>query len=132
MKIDVGLPITALCGAELRDNQGNVLTLQKVIFEALTNLHLNYETIVLQEKLGRYNVAKKIFECKRVNNVVELSAQEINVIKVLIGYLWPPIIVGRSIDVLDEYLMEDMRLQQIINANIEKAKPIVIEEAPKE
>ena len=125
MKIDVGIPLQALCGAELRDNQGNVLTLQKVMVEALFGLYPNYENINLQEKLARYNIAKRVFECKRINNIVELSLQEINVIKVLIGYAFPPLIVGRAIEELDMFILEDEMVKRQQKPDI--TAPIIAE-----
>ena len=125
MRIDVGIPLQALCGAELRDNQGNVLTLQKVMVEALFGLYPNYENINLQEKLARYNIAKRVFECKRINNIVELSLQEINVIKVLIGYAFPPLIVGRAIEELDMFILEDEMVKRQQKPDI--TAPIIAE-----
>ncbi|HEC63811.1 MAG TPA: hypothetical protein ENI23_00790 [bacterium] len=53
-----------------------------------------------KEKVGRYDFAKKIYDSK---GLLDLEAEEITLLKDLIGKVYPPITVGQAYKILDPH-----------------------------
>jgi len=56
--------------------------------------------ITAKEKVERYELAKKIHKCE---GLVDLQAEEIALLKKLIGAAYPPLTVGQAFEILDPH-----------------------------
>lgn len=91
--IDFGTIITDLKGEPMKDGDITI-TLGYIATSALTNIPTG-ENPSGKEKFDRFLLATKC------DGQVELKAEEIALIKDMIGKLCPPLIVGRSWQLLD-------------------------------
>lgn len=73
-------------------------TLRMVMSKALLTSYVGDKSTP-EEKYNRYTIFKKIEEAP--DNIVELSSDEIVVIKKLVGLSYPPLIVGQAWDMLE-------------------------------
>ena len=104
MAIDFTQPITNLDGSEIKDADGKpvVSTLGRVAEQALLAVYADErdqsgkETITPEEKFKRWKLASKV-QGKDVN----LSIEELALLKKLIGKAFPPLIVGQAWKLLD-------------------------------
>jgi hypothetical protein len=71
--------------------------LQKIIVDALQANVKGEESIAGTEKVKRFQLAVKVYS----GDEVELSAEDIALIKDLIGKLYGPLVVGRSYELLE-------------------------------
>lgn len=96
--IDFKAPITSLDGSSvpLSKDDKTALTLGRACEEALTyNGQLAGDTATPEEKNRRFWIAMKIHEDK------PLTADEITIVKKVVGLAYGPLIVGRAFELLD-------------------------------
>ena len=62
--------------------------------------------ISAEEKVKRYMLAQKIYKS---TGLVDLQAEEIALLKKLIGRIYPPITVGQSYEILDPHSAEEKK-----------------------
>lgn len=96
MKIDFSKKFTNFNGEVLKDaTSGLELSLGEVCIESLMAVDKD-NVIDASEKIRRYNLASEIYK-----NKDNLSAEEIVLLKELIGKYYAPIIVGQAFPILD-------------------------------
>jgi len=102
MKVDVNVVLKTLDGKGLKDNDGNDnvvdATLKMAIVNALLSPVQNESGI---EKVKKYELAKRAYNTTN-DELVELSAEDITLIKNRIGEVYPPLIVGQAYDLLEQ------------------------------
>ena len=59
-----------------------------------------------KEKVRRYELAKKIYHSKEL---VDLQAEEITLLKDLVGKIYPPITVGQAFEILDPHSVNEKK-----------------------
>ena len=97
MKIDFAKKFTNLNGDALQDTESKKeLSLRDVCVESLLAVDKR-EILDSEEKLKRYNLALEIFNSKKDS----LSAEEIVLLKALIGKYYSTLIVGQALPMLD-------------------------------
>lgn len=92
MKRNMDQPLTSLDGKPYEDKS----TLKNVVFAAVTQ-PLDGERQSTEEKLQCYAIAQRVF----AGGEVELTAEEITLIKARIGKLFPVLIVGQAFRMLE-------------------------------
>ena len=96
MKIDFTKKFTNFNGEVLKDaTSGKEMSLGEVCIEALLAIDKN-ENIDGVERVRRYNLASEIYKNKDT-----LAAEEVVLLKELIGKYYTPIIVGQAFPILD-------------------------------
>lgn len=98
MKRDFNQPIVNFEGQQMKDETGKPVILCLVALNALLTPIPN-ETITGSEKAKRYALALKINERPGEVNV---TAEELALLKEQIGKVYPPLVVGRAYDLLEE------------------------------
>ena len=58
------------------------------------------------EKVKRYELAKKIFKS---TGLVDLEAEQVTLLKELIGNIYPPITVGQAFEILDPHSVDEKK-----------------------
>lgn len=100
MKIDVTQTFKTLSGQVLKDVDENKQAVDATLRLAIVNSLLAPSKAKEEsgiEKVKKYELAKRVY----VGGEVELSAEEITLIKEGIGRLFQPIIVGQAFDMLE-------------------------------
>ena len=96
MKIDFTKKFTNFNGEVLKDAaSGREMSLGDICVEALLAVDMK-ETLDGAEKVKRYNLASEIYKNKE-----GLSAEEIVLLKGLIGKYYAPLVVGQAFPILD-------------------------------
>lgn len=103
-----GEPAKDINGADIPDGRGGFLVKQVVvplIAAALVSTALLYvfpdDASGADEKTTRYKLAKRVQDAFTAKGDVELSVEEIVAIKVVVGKLWAPLVVGQIVEVLE-------------------------------
>ena len=99
MAIDFTQPITTLDGHPFKDPSGQVsdITLAVIAENALLQAYSDETNLSGEDKIKRYTLARKIEDNKKV----DLSAEEIALLKKLIAKSYNPLITGQSWHMLD-------------------------------
>ncbi len=101
MKVNFGAPITDLKGEIIKQQDGKMFTLGKVAVEALSATYKDEAEAKAQlsgeEKVKRFKLAVAAVG----EEVVDVSAEDIAVIKKLIAKGYPPLVVGRAYEILE-------------------------------
>lgn len=87
---------TRIDGTPMEKNGAPPITLRRVMVHAILDPREQCEP---EEKVRRYNLAHEIQEAKIA---VELSENDIQLIKNKVGQLYPPIVVGQAWNLLDQ------------------------------
>ena len=102
MKINMDSVMTAFDGQPLmdKDAKGNPfkLTVKVVILEGLLRVHISDERLSGMEKMKRFDLAKRVFDAK---DMVEITPEEVVMLKDVIGLKLPVLIVGQMYKILD-------------------------------
>lgn len=96
MRRDLSLPLLDLAGNQMQGATG-ALTLGSVAQDALLGTYADEGALPGTEKFARYQLAQKLHG----QDAVDLSAEEIALIKKLIGKAWSALVVGRAFDALE-------------------------------
>ena len=96
MKIDFDAPILALDGTPMRDGE-NPATLKALACTALAAMFNDEPSLSATDKYQRFALGLKLVD----GGEVDLSVEEIGLIKKLIGKAYPPVTMGRAYDLLD-------------------------------
>ena len=96
MQVDFSRAITDLEGAEIEDG-GKTVTLSRIACNALLAMRQDDKNLTGEEKAKRYGLAVKLVDAADC----EVSAEDIALIKRLIGEVYPPIFVGRAWELLE-------------------------------
>lgn len=103
MKIDVTAPILGLDGLPLPSENGTTATLRTLIHGALLNaLPDDAKMLDGTKKAHLFTLALKANE-----DVIDLKAEDITLIKQRIGMAYPPLAVGRAYEILDPPAKDD-------------------------
>lgn len=97
MKVDFGKVLTTLNGEPIKDEKEGDVTLGLVSVNALLG-GKPQETASGQEKLKRFKLAEKISGTK---GEVDVTAEDVSLLKDLIGTGFGTIIVGRALAMLE-------------------------------
>jgi len=99
MALDFTQPITTLDGKPFKDPSGQVsdITLAVIAENALLQAYSDETNLSGEDKIKRYTLARKIEDNKKV----DLSAEEIALLKKLIAKSYNPLITGQSWHMLD-------------------------------
>lgn len=102
MKIETEVVLKNLDGEELKDasvkGESTNVTLKICLINALLSPLGQGKTEAGTEKLKKFNLAKKIND----NKEVDLSADDIVLLKNRVGEVYPPLIVGQVYELLGE------------------------------
>lgn len=98
MKIYFGAEIMGVDKKAVEDEDKKPLILKKVCVNALLG-NVPNENISGEEKYKRYKLFRRIDES--VDGFAEVSAEEITLLKTLIGKFYLPLVVGRAYDALE-------------------------------
>lgn len=98
MEIDFGQKLKDLDGVEMKDGKGVDYTLSKVCVEALLSQGDPQAKIGGPEKMKRYSLAQKIHNGK---NPIRVDAEDITLLKKLIGEIFLPLAVGQAYEMLE-------------------------------
>lgn len=96
--IDFASPIKTVNGEEMRKEDKNILTLNDVVQNALLASYPDEQNLAGDEKVKRWSLAMKI---DRQRKDPTLTADEIALIKKLVGKAYGPLIVGQAWTMLD-------------------------------
>lgn len=96
MQIDFSTPILDLKGNTIKDGENDFL-LSTVACNALLQPYQDEQNLNATEKLRRYKIATKVSD----GGVQDLSVEDVAELKKLIGKGFPPLVVGRSFDILE-------------------------------
>lgn len=94
MKIDINKSLTNIDDQPLLDN-GKVVTLREVCVQAVLTPS---QKDTQEEKWNKYDIYKKI---KSSDAFVELTVEEISIIKKASGEIHPPLLMGQLFDLLE-------------------------------
>ncbi len=99
MKISLnGTPLKTFEGEDIQDETGKPITLRTACVRALLYTAPN-DTTDGQKKFERYKLAEKIMGAK---GHVELTAEELALIKQLVGVIYVTVLVGRIYEALEK------------------------------
>ena len=98
MKIDFSKEFKTFGGETLKDAEGNVFTLKGVCATVLLSQQQN-EKATGEEKMKRYELARKIWDAP--GGVCDIKAEEIALLKKLIGDAYLPLVVGQAYIMLE-------------------------------
>lgn len=96
MQRDFSVPFKTFAGQPIVQD-GEPLTLQRVAVNALLSQAEDEANLSGEEKFKRYKLASRI----HAEPAVEVSAEEVALLKRLIGKLYLPIIVGPAFEALE-------------------------------
>lgn len=88
--------ILDLAGDFLKDGQGQEVTYRNVLVHALINPQQDDSSIGAEEKLKRYELAKKIYK----ETEVDLTSEEVVQLKTLIAKNYGALVTGQLMEVL--------------------------------
>lgn len=97
MTIDFSQALTGLKGEPVKDPSGESVKLALVCYNAVKALYKDEENLSGEEKYKRAKLAKKLDESS-----VELSVEDISLIKKLVGKAYEPEIVAAVWDLLEK------------------------------
>ena len=90
MKRDFSTALVGLGDAKLVDGEGVALTLASVAVSALMGTYQDEQGITGEEKFKRYQIAQRLSSA----GTQEVTAEEVALIKRLIGKAYTPMVVG--------------------------------------
>ena len=93
MKVNVNVQIKDLDGNDIEG-----ITVKGIIVQALTVLGEEDKNMTGDMRYTQYDLARRITEA---GDVAELKAEDIVLIKKLVGKMYQPIVVGRIYDALE-------------------------------
>lgn len=96
MKIDFDVKFQTLDGKAITMNEKEA-TLKDVTIEALMGLLEEEKGISGEEKFKRYELAMKI----KGGGIVDISVDDVSLIKRLIGKMFTPLVVGQAWEMLE-------------------------------
>lgn len=97
MKINPLEAIRNLDGEQLKSPSDEPITVRTVCCDALLGTYQDEQNLSGEEKLQRYELAKKIHS----DNEVILSAEEIVLAKKVVAKAWNPLVMGQAWKILD-------------------------------
>lgn len=101
MKVKIDTPIKTIEGKDMKemvDGQEKVITIKKFCVNAVLANPSDNAKETGEQKVKRYELAKKIQNAKKE---IDLSSEEISLIKKEIGINYPPIVVGQAYEILE-------------------------------
>ncbi len=96
MKVNLVAELKSLDGSAIVGTDGNPAVLKGVIVDALMAVFQDEPNLSGEEKMKRFLLAEKVY-----NGVGEYSAEEVALMKKLIGKAYTPIIVGQAWKILE-------------------------------
>lgn len=99
MKIDVNQTLKTMNGQVMKDDDGTGQIVDATLRMAMVNAILSpIEKESGMDKVKKFNLAKKIHDAE---SEVDLTVEEVSLIKERIGEVFPAIIVGQVFDLLE-------------------------------
>lgn len=110
MKVNINYKFKQINGQPLSDGsfedggKPKALTLQSIMVQSLLAHNEREEKIDANDKYKRYSLAMKInaIEAGENDHMMEMTAEDVTLLKSLIGKLWSPLVVGQAFEVLEE------------------------------
>lgn len=96
MKVDFETRLVDLSGTAINDSEGKPAALRGVVIDALLAQFKDEPNLSGEEKVKRFILAEKIFRGE-----TEVSAEDVSLIKKLIGKAYNPLIVGQAWQILE-------------------------------
>lgn len=97
MKVQLGKELVDLEGKVINAADGNPAIVGKICIEALLATYADEAQLTGEEKIKRWELAVKI----KGQDFIELAAEEIALIKQLVGKAYNPMVVGQTWEVLE-------------------------------
>jgi hypothetical protein len=99
MKYDFNVTLKNLSGKYITQQQdGSVLTAWDAIVQALS---VAEQGASVDKKFKSYRIALKVYEASEKNELVELTIEETKQIKDAVAAGWPPVVMGRIFDLIE-------------------------------
>lgn len=98
MQLDVTQILYDLDNEAMKNPKGNVATLRWICCEALLSPHPKEQDLDQLEKVKRFQLAKRISK----DDKVELSVDELALLKRLVGQGFPPLVVGLVCEMVEK------------------------------
>ena len=99
MEIDTNQVFNSFENQPLKDNNDKILTLRDVIISSLIGVYPDEQSLSGEDKFERGELASKIYNN---NNIINLKAEEIVLIKKLIAKMYGTFIVWSTYKILDK------------------------------
>jgi hypothetical protein len=97
MLVKVNIPILTMDGEQMKDDDGQGNTVDATVKLAIVNAVLSpVQNEKGVEKVKKYELAKKVY----ASDEVDLTAEEISLIKERVGDVFAPIVVGQIFEML--------------------------------
>lgn len=103
MKRDFSTDLIGLGDAKLVDEKGEALKLSAIAVNVLVGQYQDEQGLSGEDKFARYKLAERLNQ----GGVQEISAEEIALLKKLIGKAYGPIVVGPAYEALEADLAVD-------------------------
>jgi hypothetical protein len=97
VRIDFQQRLKAIDGSELVEN-GKPVTLAAVAVNALLDVIPKQEEVTSEAKVQRWRIAQRIFAAEEP---VDVTVEEVVIVKKLIGIGYAPLIVGQAFDLIE-------------------------------
>jgi hypothetical protein len=101
MQRDFGIILMNLEGNQLEDQPGRAFRLADACVNALLFNHTDEQGLSGEEKLKRFQLAKRIQQAKTIEGTTEVTAEEISLIKKLVAKLYGPVVLGPTYEALE-------------------------------
>lgn len=98
MKLDFSLPVLDLTNKPIVQEGGNTLTMKDVAISALLTPHEADRTMGGDEKARQFSMAVRL---SAADGDLDLKAEEVAMLKRLIGRMYAPLVVDRAFEFLD-------------------------------
>lgn len=98
MVVAIDAKMRNMDGSVIPDTKGNEATLKGVVVEALLAQFEDERQLSGEDKLKRYQLAMKVNESE---GVCEMTAEEIALVKKLIGKAYGPLVSGQAWTILE-------------------------------
>ena len=99
MKVAINTQVKDFNGAVVEGSDKKPLEVKALVVSALTVLDQKEADLAGDERYQLYKLALKISDCK--DDTINLTSDEIVIIKRRVGKMYMPLIVGRVFDVLE-------------------------------
>lgn len=97
MKIDVNRELKELDGTVLENEKKELLTVKKVIVNALL-ANMPNETVSGEDKLKRFELSQRVH---KADGLVDIKAEEATMIKDLVGKVFATLVVGQFFQIIE-------------------------------
>ena len=102
MKIDVTRTFTTLNGKEIKNEEGEIVTLRSIIANSLLAQYQDETNLSGEEKVKRWKLAQTVY----ADDIVNLSTEDIVLIKKLVGKSMVTLIAAQAWEMLESPVLK--------------------------